>query len=217
MSKHTKEVTITKQKKTEAVPDVFTDAEKKIILRHKEVLKTKVDPIRFKILGSDNKYKKLGADCENEDLIGPLMAKCTGVASYEAACGLISQVHNAICDREDSLLVYKANFIAALMTELAPRDGFEGMLISQMVAVFHQALNAISMANNAVERSLLYERLQNQGVKLMRLYCQQLEALDKHRNKGKQKVTVEHVHVHQGGKAIVGDVHHQGGRGEDGK
>jgi hypothetical protein len=33
-----------------------------------------------------------------------------------------------------------------------------------------------------------------------------MEALDKHRDKGQQKVTVEHVHVHQGGQAIVGNV-----------
>jgi len=32
------------------------------------------------------------------------------------------------------------------------------------------------------------------------------EALDKHRGKGQQKVTVEHVHVHRGGQAIVGAV-----------
>ena len=34
-----------------------------------------------------------------------------------------------------------------------------------------------------------------------------LEALNKHRGKGQQKVTVEHVHVHQGGQAIVGRIH----------
>jgi hypothetical protein len=37
----------------------------------------------------------------------------------------------------------------------------------------------------------------------------QVEALNRHRGKGQQKVTVEHVHVHKGGQAIVGAV--QGG------
>ena len=32
------------------------------------------------------------------------------------------------------------------------------------------------------------------------------EALNRHRGKGQQKVTVEHVHVHAGGQAIVGAV-----------
>jgi hypothetical protein len=40
----------------------------------------------------------------------------------------------------------------------------------------------------------------------MTLYAKQLEALNKHRGKGQQKVTVEHVHVAPGGQAIVGNV-----------
>lgn len=42
------------------------------------------------------------------------------------------------------------------------------------------------------------------AAKLMNLYLQQVAALDKHRGKGQQKVTVEHVHVAAGGQAIVG-------------
>jgi hypothetical protein len=38
-----------------------------------------------------------------------------------------------------------------------------------------------------------------------------LEALNRHRGKGQQRVTVEHVHVHQGAQAIVGNVHQGGG------
>ena len=42
--------------------------------------------------------------------------------------------------------------------------------------------------------------------KLMTLYAKQLETRNKHRGKGQQKVTVEHVHVAAGGQAIVGNV-----------
>ena len=46
----------------------------------------------------------------------------------------------------------------------------------------------------------------NQANKLSRTYATLLEALNRHRGKGQQKVTVEHVHVHNGGQAIVGNV-----------
>ncbi len=39
-----------------------------------------------------------------------------------------------------------------------------------------------------------------------------MEALNRHRGKGQQKMTVEHIHVGEGGQAIVGNV--QGGRGD---
>jgi hypothetical protein len=47
-------------------------------------------------------------------------------------------------------------------------------------------------------------------------YATLLEALNRHRGKGQQKVTVEHVHVHSGGRAVVGVVGASGG-GDDSK
>src|SRR5262245_3554181 len=51
----------------------------------------------------------------------------------------------------------------------------------------------------------------NHANKLSRTYATLLETLNRHRGKGQQKVTVEHVHVHSGGKAIVGNVETPGG------
>jgi hypothetical protein len=48
------------------------------------------------------------------------------------------------------------------------------------------------------------------AAKLMALYAQQVAALNKHRGKGQQKVTVEHVHVAAGGQAIVGNIETSG-------
>jgi hypothetical protein len=50
-----------------------------------------------------------------------------------------------------------------------------------------------------------------QANKLSRTYAALLEALNRHRGKGQQKVTVEHVHVHAGGQAVVGVVGTPGG------
>ena len=51
----------------------------------------------------------------------------------------------------------------------------------------------------------------NQANKLSRTFATLLEALNRHRGKGQQKVTVEHVHVHAGGQAVVGMVETPGG------
>ena len=44
------------------------------------------------------------------------------------------------------------------------------------------------------------------ATKLLGVYARQVEALDKHRGHGQQKITVEHVNVHAGGQAIVGNL-----------
>jgi hypothetical protein len=46
-----------------------------------------------------------------------------------------------------------------------------------------------------------------------RTYAMLLEALNRDRGKGQQKVTVEHVHVHEGGQAVVGVVETPPGEG----
>ena len=54
----------------------------------------------------------------------------------------------------------------------------------------------------------------NQANKLSRTYAVLLDARNRHRGKGQQKVTVEHVHVHAGGQAVVGVVEPLGGGGQ---
>jgi hypothetical protein len=51
----------------------------------------------------------------------------------------------------------------------------------------------------------------SQANKLSRTYATLLEALSRYRGKGQQKVTVEHVHVHSGGQAVVGVIEPTGG------
>ena len=81
------------------------------------------------------------------------------------------------------------------------------MLVAQLVACHHAALECMRRA--MLPSQVLEVRQLELGFanKLSRTYATMLEALDRHRGKGQQHVTVEHVHVHQGGQAIVGNVH----------
>ncbi len=44
------------------------------------------------------------------------------------------------------------------------------------------------------------------AAKLSRTYAKQMEGLRRYRQKGQQRMTVEHVHVHSGGQAVVGQI-----------
>lgn len=95
---------------------------------------------------------------------------------------------------------------------LAPRDGAEGMLAKQMVATYFAAIECMRRAAIPNQYSQARDQELNQAAKLMSLYARQLDTLDKHRGKGQQKVTVEHVYVAQGGQAIVGHIDAGSGR-----
>jgi hypothetical protein len=140
----------------------------------------------------------------------------TGCTTADGAETLVVLSLGAIMSDSDAEAAKKADDLLAMMGELKPQDGFEGIMISQMIMVHKQAMAILGQANLEGNRNRrdIQESLISRYVKLMRLYTQQLEALDKHRRGGNQKMTVEHVHVHEGGQAIVGNVN-QGGGGKD--
>jgi hypothetical protein len=93
-----------------------------------------------------------------------------------------------------------------LFNSLKPADGAESMLAQQMVGTHSAALECLRRAALADQTFAGRDMALKHAHKLMTLYTQQLAALNKHRGKGQQKVTVEHVHVEAGGQAIVGTV-----------
>jgi hypothetical protein len=100
--------------------------------------------------------------------------------------------------------------ISALIA-ISPQDEIEGMIATQLIAAHNAAMESYRRA--MIGEQTLEGRRENlnQANKLSRTYSTLLEALNRHRGKGQQKVTVEHVHVYQGGQAIVGNVAGQGG------
>jgi hypothetical protein len=95
--------------------------------------------------------------------------------------------------------------IDALMG-IAPRDELEGMIAAQLVASHNAAMECYRRAMLGEQTFEGRRENLSQANKLSRTYTALLEALNRHRGKGQQKVTVEHVHVHEGGQAIVGNV-----------
>src|SRR5262249_52520404 len=94
----------------------------------------------------------------------------------------------------------------AALAGIGPKDEIEGMMAAQLLAAHNAAMECYRRA--MLSEQTFEGREQNfcQANKLSRTYAALLDALNRHRGKGQQKVTVEHVHVHAGGQAIVGSV-----------
>jgi hypothetical protein len=92
-----------------------------------------------------------------------------------------------------------------------PKDELEGMIAAQLIAGHNAAMECFRRA--MLPNQSFEGRRENltQANKLSRTFAMLLDALNRHRGKGQQKVTVEHVHVHSGGQAIVGTVGTPGG------
>jgi hypothetical protein len=103
----------------------------------------------------------------------------------------------------------------AALVGIGPRDELEGMLAAQLLAAHNGAMECYRRA--MIGEQTFEGRRENlsQANKLSRTYAALLDALNRHRGKGQQKVTVEHVHVNQGGQAIVGAVNQGGERTQE--
>jgi hypothetical protein len=89
-----------------------------------------------------------------------------------------------------------------------PTDEIEGMLAAQAMAAHHAAMDCARRAMLHEQPFEVAQALRKAAASASRTFIELLSALDRKRGKGgQQKVTVEHVHVHQGGgQAIVGNV-----------
>ena len=87
------------------------------------------------------------------------------------------------------------------------------MLAAQMAAI-HNATMTFARRLAHVDNIKQQDSAQNALNKLARTFAAQVAALKNYRSKGEQRVTVEHVHVHAGGQAIVGAVTAGPGGGE---
>ena len=99
--------------------------------------------------------------------------------------------------------------VAVAMGDFKPRDTVEGMMAVQIVSLHFQIQKMMekSTASPFIDSQNSYL---NMATKLMKVFSAQLEMFRKYRQKGEQRMIVEHVNVHSGGQAIVGHVQTKG-------
>jgi hypothetical protein len=102
-------------------------------------------------------------------------------------------------------LLEALKYISIEMKGIAPKDQVEGMLAAQMIATHHAAMRCFRIAGKSKTIDMINLAF-NSANKLIRSYATQMEALNRYRGKGQQKMTVEHVHINSGGQAIIGNV-----------
>lgn len=138
-----------------------------------------------------------------------LMCDAAGIPNPRAARMMVNQAANTVYrpagrsaeEEKDASFDTLAQLLA-----FKPKDVLEGMLASQMVGTHNAAMECLRRAQLANQTPEGRDLNLKNGVKLMGLFTRQAEAFDKHRNRGQQRITVEHVTVNAGGQAIVGGV-----------
>lgn len=173
------------------------------LVAQRDRIKSGLKSLRFKeskgnkIIGFDDKKLDLIKELENLYL-----SRCETFASGspEFQAFIIKCLKGLTNDPVSTI-----NAGVAFLYGLGPRDEIETMLITQMFTSNLLAMEFSARAFKGDDPDLV-DRNVARFSKLIARYAEQLEALNKHRGKGQQKVTVEYVNVHSGGQAIVAPI-----------
>ncbi len=133
-----------------------------------------------------------------------LMLESVGTGSYDFYVRLLEQL-STLSRTGGKVSETELNFMLAAINGIEPRDEAEAMLAVQMTAIHVASINAARFLRSA-EMLPQHDSATNTLTKLSRTYALQMEALKKYRRGGEQTVNVKHVHVNEGGQAIVGNV-----------
>lgn len=145
---------------------------------------------------------------EREQVFGALAAMA-GTRSGDFVIYLESQL-TRIGDKRSPWHQNQANAGLAFVANQNPRNEREAMIASQIFMV-HSAMMEHARRLALAETIAQMEYAERAMSRLSKLTLSLMEGLNKEQHGSTQRVVVEHVNVHSGGQAIVGEVNVEGG------
>ena len=98
------------------------------------------------------------------------------------------------------------NGALAIIAGFSPRNEMEAAIALQAACTHMAAMVMLARIGGGHGGPHRLPGMASAAAKLLRAYCTQVETYRRLRGGGEQKITVQHVTVHEGGQAIVGAV-----------
>jgi hypothetical protein len=129
-----------------------------------------------------------------------------GTASSDFVNASLFQLESAAQLHCGGISEVAMNAALAMIEAAAPQNEIEGAIAVQMACTHAAAMSVLARfgAGGGSERRAV--ALASAAARLMRAYAAQVETLRRLRHGGDQYVRVEHVHVNDGGQAVIGNV-----------
>ena len=112
-------------------------------------------------------------------------------------------MHHSIAFFRQSSAQLSMNAALAMIEAAAPKDEIEAALAVQMACKHTAAMAVLAKLDVAFANEQRVAAFGSGAARLMRAYVAQVEVLRRLRNGGQQYVRVEHVHINDGGQAVI--------------
>jgi hypothetical protein len=163
-------------------------------------------PVRVKLRRVNANFSKsYPPDGENKDWWRRLK-RALGTSSSDFVNASLTQLQTAACLPGGGISEVGMNAALAQIEGAAPRDEIEGALAVQMACTHSAALSVLARFRGGGGSEARVVALATASARLLRAYSVQVETLRRLRHGGDQHVRVEHVHINDGGQAVIGNV-----------
>ena len=132
--------------------------------------------------------------------------KAFGTVSSDFVNASLLQIQAAARSPFGTISETAMNAALAMIEAAAPKDEIEGAIAVQMACTHTASMAVLAKLDAAFGTERRIAALASAAARLMKAFAMQVEVLRRLRNGGQQFVRVEHVHVNDGGQAVIGNV-----------
>jgi hypothetical protein len=163
-------------------------------------------PVRVKIYRADGKLARVHPPDGEAELWWQRLNKALGTASSDFVNASLFQIQSASRSPWGGISELSMNAALAMIEAAAPKDEIEAALAVQMACTHTAAMAVLAKLDVAFSSEQRVAAFGSTAARLMRAFATQVEVLRRLRSGGQQFVRVEHVHVNDGGQAVIGNV-----------
>ena len=171
--------------------------------------RSRLPPVRVKVWRADGKLAKVHPPDGEDENWWRRLNKALGTTSSDFVNASLFQIQAAARSPWGGVSELSMNAALAMIEAAAPRDEIEGALAVQMACTHTAAMTVLARLDAGLGTERRVAAFGSTAARLMRAYATQVEVLRRLRNGGQQFVRVEHVHVNDGGQAVIGNVQQQ--------
>jgi len=163
-------------------------------------------PVRVKIYGADGKLAKMHPPDGEEREWWRRLNKALGTTSSDFVNASLFQIQSASRSPWGKISELSMNAALAMIEAASPKDEIEAALAVQMACTHTAAMAVLAKVDVAFATEQRIAAFGSAAARLLKAYAMQVEILRRMRTGGQQFVRVEHVHVNDGGQAVIGNV-----------
>jgi hypothetical protein len=166
----------------------------------------RLPPVRVKLLRADAFVAQTHPPDGESENWWQRLNKALGTISSDFVNASLLQVQAAARSPFGTISETHINAALAMIEAAAPKDEIEAALAVQMACTHTAAMAILAKLDSGFGTERRIAAFGSAAARLMRTFATQVEVLRRLRNGGQQFVRVEHVHVNDGGQAVIGNV-----------